>query len=345
MMDSPDTMPTLAEWRQLYEVATQVKELAPWEWMMEDDLFGVQDPDTSQVGFVSIMGALGEHYAVAVYLGPAGLYGFWHLQELGNNLDADAFFEIPQLQASFEDRNQLRAKDREIIKKLGLKFRGRQAWPQFNSFRPGYAPWIPDAAEVRFLTRVLQQTLHMTQRFEKDPSILNVPDDYTYLVRVLHQAEAGPVWKDQLMHVPPPEPATISLTMDVPLLEKLQQVPQSKTALEVDFFVMPTLIQEKGNRPYFPYILLVLDARQGIILGQEMLHPQPSLQAMWATIPLHLVQLLARIGVRPKEIKVRSALLYQLLQSLTDELQFKLKQVDQLPTIDQVKELLFSRFL
>lgn len=345
MMDSYDTLPTLAEWRQLYEVATQVKELAPWEWMMEDDIFGVQDPDTGQVGFVSIMGTLGEHYAVAVYLGPVGLYGFWHLQDLGDNVDADAFFEIPQLQASFEDRNHLRTKDRETIKTLGLKFRGRQAWPQFSSFRPGYAPWVLDTAEVRFLTQVLQQTLNVAQRFKQDPSIFDVPDDTTYLVRVLHQAKPDPVWEDKLMRVLPPEPATISLTMDVPLLEKLQQVQQSKTVLEVDFFIMPTQIQEKGNRPYFPYVLLVLDAQHGMILGQEMLQPQPSLQAMWGTIPLHLVQQLARIGVRPKEIKVRSPLLYQLLQPLTDELQFKLKQAPYLPAVDQVKELLFSRFL
>ena len=43
-------------WRRLYEAAIQVKELAPWEWMFEDEVFGVQDPETGKLGFVSVMG-------------------------------------------------------------------------------------------------------------------------------------------------------------------------------------------------------------------------------------------------------------------------------------------------
>jgi hypothetical protein len=53
-----------------------IKTLAPWEWMSEDMVFGVQSPETDQLGFVSVMGMLGEHFSTAVYLGPEGLYGF-----------------------------------------------------------------------------------------------------------------------------------------------------------------------------------------------------------------------------------------------------------------------------
>jgi hypothetical protein len=48
--------------------------------------------------------------------------------------------EIPQLQASWEDREELHVRDRETIKALGRKYRGRQAWPLFRSYQPGYAP-------------------------------------------------------------------------------------------------------------------------------------------------------------------------------------------------------------
>jgi len=37
----------------------------------------------------------------------------------------------------FEDRDGLDKQDREVIKKLGLKFRGAHAWPMFCSYRPG----------------------------------------------------------------------------------------------------------------------------------------------------------------------------------------------------------------
>ena len=54
----------------------------------------------------------------------------------------ELFLRVPQLQASFEDRNELRDKDRQVIKELGLKFRGRQAWPMFRSYRTGLCPGI-----------------------------------------------------------------------------------------------------------------------------------------------------------------------------------------------------------
>ena len=67
MNDQQATPPTKDEWRKLYELAGQVKVLAPWEWMFEDEIFGVQDPETGVTGFVSVMGTAGEHLGVALY--------------------------------------------------------------------------------------------------------------------------------------------------------------------------------------------------------------------------------------------------------------------------------------
>jgi len=64
--------PTLNEWRKLYQAAIRIKEIAPWEWMTETDIFGVQDPETDEISFVSIMGMLGEHLSLAVYRGGEG---------------------------------------------------------------------------------------------------------------------------------------------------------------------------------------------------------------------------------------------------------------------------------
>jgi hypothetical protein len=37
-----ENMPTLEEWRRLYDAAIRVKGIAPWEWMTEKDVFGVR---------------------------------------------------------------------------------------------------------------------------------------------------------------------------------------------------------------------------------------------------------------------------------------------------------------
>src|SRR5947209_235334 len=100
MKAKPDT-PTLEAWRQLYELAGKLKELAPWEWMDESEIFGVESPEDGEIGFVSVMGARGEHLAIGIYLGAEGLYGFWDFQNEGHEKEPLALFDIPQLQASF----------------------------------------------------------------------------------------------------------------------------------------------------------------------------------------------------------------------------------------------------
>lgn len=119
--------PTLDEWRRLYDAFAAIKELAPWEFMEEDEIFALENPENGDVGFVSVMGSLGEHFAVAVYLGVEALYRFWAMQEMGPALRPEFLLETPQLQASFEDREELEQEDRAVIKDLGRKYRGRGA--------------------------------------------------------------------------------------------------------------------------------------------------------------------------------------------------------------------------
>jgi hypothetical protein len=39
-----DNNPIIKDWEKLYELALQLKEMSPWDWMTDDKVFGVQDP-------------------------------------------------------------------------------------------------------------------------------------------------------------------------------------------------------------------------------------------------------------------------------------------------------------
>jgi hypothetical protein len=108
-------------------------------------LLRTESPETGDLGLVSVTGALGEHYGVSLYLGSEGIHGFLDLQTMGPFADPNDLIQIPQLHASFEDRGELDKRDREVIKDLGLKFRGRNAWPMFRSYRPSFFPWFLEA--------------------------------------------------------------------------------------------------------------------------------------------------------------------------------------------------------
>lgn len=333
---------TAGECRELYTLMDQIKELAPWNWMEEVDVFGVQNPDTGELGFVSVMGMAGEHFAIAVYLGARGLYGFWGFQEKGPKMRPEDLLEIPQLQASLEDRNELRKEDRDIIKALGLKYRGQKAWPLFRSYRPGCYPWFVDAAEVHFLEYALEQTLDVAPRFKADPALLSPERDDLYLVRTPRREGENIVWSDMYTAVSPPPPPEIQIVMDTNLLQAARKMPKGRHRLEADFYMMPTLIREKGERPYFPYMLMLVEARSGFVLGSDLLQPLPSLEEMWGQLPLRSLRQIAMLGAVPAEIHVRSEVLFHMLQRLGEELGFKLKRTRRLPALDSVRRELES---
>jgi len=339
-----NTMPELDEWSRLYQAAIHIKEMVPWQWMSEIDIFGVRNPETGEIGYISIMGALGEHYAVAVYLGSQGLYRFLGFQDPEPDTAAEDLLAIPHLQASFEDRSQLTQRDRDVIKTLGLKFRGRQAWPLFRSYRPGYFPWHLEAEEVRYLTHALEQTADVAPRFGEDPGILTPGDEESCLVRVSRGGEP-PVWEDQVVQVLPPEPTMISVAMDVDALRTLMAASRRVASIEVDLFMFPARIGERGDRPSYAHTLLVVESASGIVLGSELLALDPDLESMYGKVPTTVVRLLARTGIVPREVRVRSELLRQLMELLEEELGWRVVLSRQLPALDEAKTFLIQRFL
>lgn len=340
--------PDREDWSRLYQAAIQIKEMAPWEWMSETNVFGVENPETGELGFVSVMGALGEHISIAVYLGRDGLYRFWAFGESDTHASITNLLEMPHLQASFEDRKELTKQDRDVIKKLGLKFRGRQAWPMFRSYRPGYMPWYIEASEARFLAHALEQILDVAPRFKEHPELLSSADEEDYLVRVARSKEGEEsqdkslVWEDQIRSVPPPEDVAISVPMDVEALDALKRMPLSEMNVEVDFFIIPAGIGSRDERPRYAYSLLMVASQMGFVLGHEILESKATLEETYGVVPMVVVQLLANAGMKPSKIRVRSEWLFQLLYPLVEELGLELNQVRELPALDEVQELLIQ---
>ncbi len=336
------TKPELAsaeECRPLYELLGQVRDLAPWKWMEEDQIFGVQDPNTGELSFVSIMGQAGEHYAVAAYQGMRGFYGFMNLLVAGPNMGLEGVLQTPQLQASLEDREMVEQRDRDQMKTLGLKYRGRNAWPLFRSYRPGYLPWFLEPDEARTLRHVLEQVLEVTPRVRENPDIL-IPDndDDKYLVRVAERDGQNLKWQDTVMSFGPPQPLDLKIEVDEELLETVKGLPKSRARLDADFFVVPGAIGEKGERPQLPYMLILVDGTKRIVLDIKALTAEPSLEAMWGRLGMEVLGMIGATGSIPQEIRVRHDLLHGILTMLGSVIGFKVKQSHDMFLLDQMAE-------
>lgn len=337
------TEPTLEEWSSLYEAAAAFKEAGCWEWMYDDDLFGVMDPETGEIAYCCIMGNLGEHYALGAYLGAEGLNSILEIlsSDAEDEEDAyfpDSFFKQKCLMASFRNRDELAKEDREIIKKLGLKFRGNNNWPLFRSYEPGLFPWFLNARECRFLTVALQQSLEVALRCRRDKAILEHEKPFTFLVRVPEKEGERIVWSDRYLEASLPVKEYISFTIaDELYLKKIvKSLRRGKDIWEAEAFWVPYPVQEaKNKRPYYPVVFLIVDRTSGLILGHELLK---NLQEDGYSCINLLLKVVSKGGLAPSRIVVRRQETYCLLEKACRQLEIPLEKVERLKVIPAVRE-------
>jgi hypothetical protein len=312
------------EWKRLVEAAVRIKQQGPWQWMQEDDIFGIARPDTGEIGYISVVGASGEHLAVGVYREAPALARVLALRKAPQGvLDAhpELLLEIPQLRASFGARDELDEWDRQLLRDLNLKFRGRKAWPRFQSFRPGFLPWRLEPDEIGFLTLALEQLEQVAPRLKKDRSFLLGEDPGTLLIRSCPaRKEKGREWQDRYEPAPSPEFPPVPLAWEPSDVKKLKRMPGREDILEVDFFRCPAAIGQKDERPQAGYILLSLHAPSNMVFGAQSTCVTESIEHMWGQIPGLLLSRLVEPGLRPREIHVQSPLLQNVLQPAFKEL-------------------------
>jgi hypothetical protein len=64
-----EEQPLVEKWRDLFRLAEKIREIAPWNLMDETDVFGIRNPETEELGFVSVMGMQGMLFCIALYKG------------------------------------------------------------------------------------------------------------------------------------------------------------------------------------------------------------------------------------------------------------------------------------
>ncbi|MFP4343471.1 MAG: DUF6930 domain-containing protein [Anaerolineales bacterium] len=346
----PQPHPSPEEWERLFDATVAFKDAKPWEWMYEQQIFGVEEPETGRIGFCSVTGTLGEHVALIVYEGLEGLgrylqfvvnheRGGGYLQQRETTF---SLWEVPQLQASFEDRDLLDKIDYQIIRDAGLRFRGHNAWPRFRYYQPGRVPWYLNAPQVRFLTLMLEQTLVVAEEAQ-GPGLLALslgelasvlpatPETVTLPVRVQEEG----TWGVELRELEP-RYAWYTFEGDLTPFERARQrLTQQERVVQFHVTLIPGMsVSEDEIPPYLTYHMLLVDAEVGFIYGSDMLLARPSLSAMLADVPQRLLSLMEKIDFRPEEVQVASERLYNLLAVPLKQMGVTLNLYYELPALE-----------
>ncbi|NPV53197.1 MAG: hypothetical protein HPY71_06705 [Firmicutes bacterium] len=272
----PERPPSLKEWQELYDAAIKFKDLAPWEWMYDSDIFGVKNPySDDEIGYCCVLGRAGEVLGLVVYLGSEGLQTYIETQ-LGRAQKNPfaTFIETTGLVCFFGSRDELHKRDLEVIKGLGLRFRGHNAWPMFRSYRPGYYPWFLTSGESRYLAIALEQSLNVATRFREDPEMLKPPKPGQYLVRVPLKQDGKILWTDSWIEPKPVAKVEVPRAVyldSIRIRRALKGAKKVSLHVEADLFNLPNPIMDEGDeRPYFPRMVLWVDKGSGLVLKFDL---------------------------------------------------------------------------
>ena len=324
------------DWQKLYAAADDFKKSKCWEWMYDDDVFGVKDPASGEIAYCCIMGNAGENYGIAAYLGDEG---FRNLHELLSGAvdpyDSDYMYQQNSLLCTFDDRETLASQDLKLIKELGLKYRGRNQWPCFRHLSPGMYPWFLDAAQCRFLTHILRQALHVALRCKQDKGILDHKTPLTYLVRIPATAGDGIAWTDRYLtaDIRSKDYTSYTLNNDI-VVKKINNTKTNKRlVLEAGIFFMPAPVRDKG-RPYYPRVCVLVDHAGGMIVSYEMFKDLAN--EGYKCIEL-LVGFILENGVKPAQILVAGDEAYYTFYEACRQFSIELKKVTRLKFIDEVR--------
>jgi len=336
-----DREPSMEEWRDLFQAAQGFDQLAPWDWMLDSDVFGVQDPESNEVNYLCVLGNLGAVFGLVVYVGSEGFDGYAR-PPAGDpdTVDWDLIAGQRCLTAFFEDRQDLTARDRALIRKLELKFRGQNAWPVFRSHRPGYEEWYLTSDEARFLTLALVQAQEVAKRLSDDPQLLDrAPDDH-YLVRASLDKE-GKRWKDEWRPPPAPPPPFTVEPVSQEVLSKLRGQGRPRRGVwEVDVFTIPATIKEqKDSPPYYVAALLCVHQESYFVVGTDLV-PYGD---RFSQLPCRFADVLEKSSIDwPKRVWVKRTELVALLSPLLNELAIEVHLSPELPSLEDAQGSLLA---
>lgn len=259
-------------WNDLFDVADELKQLKPWEYLKDYQVIVVEHPETEIMLFISVLGAGGQEFGLAIYTGESGRKALENIYL--DNITEDYYFDIQSLNVSYVNRDELSNEDYNLIKSQGLSYRGKKNWIQFRSYIPGKFPWIPDGFETELLLYAMKETIEVINECKNGWTVPDLPiGDYYFRQKIIVKGQME--LNEQIISFNSVEdegfyPVFIEISeFEVKQLAKKKVNNQE---IEFDAFYLPQAIQdEAGERPYYPLMILTIDRHSELVIHEELI--------------------------------------------------------------------------
>lgn len=327
---------SIKQWNELYEVTINIKKFEPWKYLWDMDIITIILPEYEEPFYCSVMGKGGQCFAIAVYKGFESINGFFKLADAKSIPPNQLIRYQDNLTCYFGDREELSSKELKVIKDLGLKFRGRNQWIYYRSFKPNYTPYILEQDEVIELTYVFKN-LFMSLKAMIEKNLKIDFEEGNSLYRMYDKEQDLWLNFEGPMQIPNRQSMTIIIEDEL-LIENIKKQKYLKNAVEFDTVFINSVVEDKKyERPIMPKMIVIADSKTGIMLHFNIMLPEDD--EIKQILDL-FIDFIINTG-KPKTIYVRDEYIHDLLSDLCKKINTKIIISEELPSIDMFAENIF----
>ncbi len=320
-------------WLELYEVAEKIQKLEPWKYLWDMDLLVYLCQSMNEIFYCSVMGRGGMHKAIAIYRGEQ-IHGFLELAR--NKIPEYMLLNYQEcIMCNFIERQETLPKNREIIKELGLSFRG--TWISFESFEKGYEPSPINIKQVKIMLEALKN-FYMMFRAIIEQGIKVDFENGEILAR--HYDKGKKLFLSYPAPLMLPEKHFNTIKTEAGFEKDIMKLPQTEMELEYEFLnYIPIRIREhkeQDGRYYYPLARMIAERKSGVIISHDLIdknrYESKSDYVLEATELL--INYFYKMG-RPKNIYVRDEETKMYLKDILDKAKIKIIVKPKLKAIDE----------
>lgn len=319
-----------------------------WESFDDAQLIALQLPKEKEPLFISIMGSSGDPYGFLIYRGYKQLAYLY--QALNEPTEDGLPLQQNCLAIYFEDRENLKAPEYQRIKKSGITFRGRKAWPIIVDFTPGYLPSIFRDTHHLWLIHGLECLYDTAKAFRQDMSRYDREEIEQFIAFPGRTYDTDRKHEDRLFKVPSIYRQGInkesfgrySLTLSDFEILRAQKLPSKAGRWEMDILPIqvPTDLGENNqvlDRPFYPFLFILADPTEQDILSLQLLKADDVEEFQRS-----FVHLMINKDYRPQSISIKDSkqrvYLYAYFSKLFEHLEITLHIQEELAMIDSFSE-------
>ncbi len=330
--------PSAEQWLELHEAFREYCGLYPWAYFDDSDLVAVELAGGQERGYCVVLGSGGIERGLAVYRGDEGLAGFLAIATgLVDPGSLDALNTTDAVSDTLADREELDKEDRDVIRSLGLRYRGRGRWHLFRSYVPGYFPWLLEADDAVLLAAALRGMTSLTETVTRGDVSMDYEEDTNLFLTL--SFEDGK-WQSRWDQIFAPLPTPAAAYKDVERLERLASTAlRSQATRELGMYYLPApLFEDKNTRPHLPVCAMLVESESGYVLSDLFTQPGASDNDRQEL----LVKILEAMPGVPADIVINIPRLAQMVESVTGPLGINVS-IGETPALWSAKEDMLER--